>query len=1801
MTGRPPWRRAEPAQLLRYVATGGLGTVLPPDVRLPGWSGAPPEVRLRQLFAAFAAADVRYADEEPGAAGEQEIRPPDQVFVRPGRANCLDLAVAFAGGCLDAGLHAMIVTLSPTTGRARHAIVVVWLRDNVGAATYPLAAVVHDRAPDWPGMGLRRTWDEPGEFVAVDVTQIARGWPDDDADADLDTAVATAAAMLTDGSWTWDVGVDVGLGHSQEETYPLPNRPGVAPVDPPYHLHARTDTDSPLESVRARNRIVPFEPRGVLEALQDWCLAPGADPGRIHLALLHGVGGAGKTRVAAELAQRLTDEEGWYAGFLRRELTRAGAGTDDVEWLTSVVGPALVVVDYVEQADPATLAEQLKVLAGRRGRTVVLLTARVRGEWRSLLNKELGSRGVVLEASLPDMRLDALHPHAEAVYRRAYRRFSPATGAPDTAPDLPAGSARWTTLDIVMTGWLMARAPEIGLPGDRTALYEDILDREFVNWNAYLRNRYGREADEAALRRAATVVSLLSPAPAKAVDVLSAAAMSELTSLALGEVAGMLGRFLADDEGVLALRPDPLADHLMATDLQPDARFDRCVDTAIRSDGDEPDLAAAVRLVENLTRAADCGPDRTRLLAGRVLTRHSELWPVALSAAWTRGGPFVGPLEELARRDDTPLPLAQLAEQVPMGHGSLRTVALIAAERVTRRNEVDVTDDETLNRFASALNNLSARRAEAGDRSGALTSATEAVTKYRELATVNPAAFLPSLATSLNNLSNRQRDIGDRAGALASITEAVALRRELATANPAAFLPDLATSLINLGVQQSDTGDRVGALPSITEAVAIRRELATADPAAFLPDLALSLNNLSNRQSDAGDRVGALASITEAVAIRRELAAPTPAAFLPDLALSLNNLSNRQRDAGDRVGALASITEAVAIRRELATANPTAFLPDLAISLNNLSLRQGDTGDRVGALASITESVAAFRELAAATPAAFLPNLAMSLNNLSNRQSDAGERAGALASITEAVATCRQLVAATPAAFLPDLAMSLNNLSSRQAAAGDRAGALVSITEAVAIRRELAAATPAGFLPNLAASLNNLSNRQADAGDRAGALVSITEAVAIRRELAAATPAGFLPNLAASLNNLSNRQADAGDRAGALVSITEAVATFRELASATPAAFLPNLAASLNNLSNRQSDAGDRAGALDSIIEAVATYRELGTATPATFLPNLATSLNNLSLRQSDAGDRTAALTSINEAVTTNRELATASPAFLPNLATSLNNLSLRQSDAGDPAGALDSITEAVATHRELATATPAAYLPNLAMSLNNLSNRQADAGDRTGALASITEAVATYRELTTANPAAFLPNLATSLNNLSLQQRDAGDRTGALASITAAVATYRELTTANPAAFLPNLATSLNNLSLQQYDAGDRAGALASITAAVATYRELATANPAAFLPNLATSISVETTLRTAAEPRRDATFSASSLWDEAAAGLPEPSRASLLVSRSEWHRNTGHETEALADLVAAARLADRTDSVADRVQLSLARQHVRAAFAALDRCGDAADQFPAWATVPLPDDLIDLANAWIAGGWPERRTILTDPNSSGDIGALRVLATVYCDRPALQEWLDLRAAVDVDGEDAVVAALDAAQATMCLVTAWITTPSWNASQTFLATHPELRRPEVHSVLERSADDPVARQHLAVLRLVDRVPPGAVFDAIIDPGDARELLLAVARRGDAQAVGEVRFAVPGIAADPVTEYLAVALFIAFGDDADTKLDDIDEAAGAAADGASARDRRDVLALLAGLSRTRDDRSTALGRISAAFSSRTPT
>ncbi|MFF9772373.1 hypothetical protein ACF1HJ_01615 [Streptomyces sp. NPDC013978] len=1728
----PRWSLdGEPAALAKYVLPDEVAALL----HLPG---PPADSRIgqtRAVYEALAGAGITYSHEAPSDdPGRQVVRQPGEVLWCPRHATCLDLALTLAGACLHAGLHPFVLILDPPEpGRAAHALLGVWIDDVTSdedddGVRMPDADVWTSRPDGFDDLVQTDPTGPSRPLLLLDPVGVAHALPHSPI---LGTSAVFADAVQAGAryarEWNWRLAVDIGRAWRKQDTHTPADRPADEPLRPPY-VALDPLVHRPLQVLRAEHAVVPFQARDELTILTDWCRTVATGP-YTGVTVIHGAGGAGKTRLALELADQLATRHGWYTGYLREHPT----GRD---WLGTVVSPTLIVLDY---ADARTAdAEQLLALLKRRtdrgaAPAVVVMTARaVNGQWLTALTKAWNNDGHLVRMRDP-LHLPPEHPAGAALFRRAARVFH---HGPDDELDLDAADraapADWTTLDYILLALLAARSSG-RLPTTREDLYEEVLTHERAYWAQTYKKNAGLNRDADApldvLNRAVASLTLRAPTTRKEINA-ALRAVEELSDDAPWRetIRTTLATCLQPGPGdPLVLRPDPIADHLTLHELHDDEDLLPAVLDGL--DGDP--LLAALR---QLNRAAAAAPDSATRMVQAWVSAGADRWQPILRVAAEQGGTALAALRQLID-NEPPVPwLADLSRAIPFTTIGLPELGLRADLRRLAILRADASAQPA--DLAEQLLRTSHRQSATGDRQAALASITEAVDHYRALTRADPAAYLPDLAGSLNNLSNRQGETGDRQAALASITEAVDHYRALTRADPAAYLPDLAGSLNNLSNQQGETGDRQAALASITEAVDHYRALTRADPAAYLPDLAGSLNNLSGCQSETGDRQAALASITEAVEIRRALTRDNPAAYLPNLATSLNNLSNQQSETGDRQAALASITEAVDHYRALTRANPAAYLPNLATSLNNLSNRQSETGDRQAALASITEAVDHYRALTRDNPAAYLPNLATCLNNLSVQQSETGDRQAALASITEAVEIRRVLTRDNPAAYLPNLAMSLNNLSVQQSETGDRQAALASITEAVDHYRALTRANPAAYLPDLAGSLNNLSNRQGETGDRQAALASITEAVEIRRVLTRANPAAYLPDLAGSLNNLSGCQSETGDRQAALASITEAVDHYRALTRANPAAYLPDLATSLNNLSVQQSETGDRQAALASITEAVEIRRVLTRANPAAYLPDLATSLNNLSVQQGETGDRQAALASITEAVDHYRALTRANPAaYLPDLATSLNNLSNRQSETGDRQAALASITEAVEIRRVLTRANPAAYLPDLAGSLNNLSGCQSETGDRQAALASITEAVEIRRVLTRANPAAYLPDLAGSLNNLSGCQSETGDRQAALASITEAVDHYRALTRANPAAYLPNLAISLHNLSGCQSETGDRQGALASITEAVEIRRVLTRANPAAHLRNLATSLNN-------LSDQQSKTEVASSAWEDAITDLefsplPQAELRSHYAAHLAAH---GVVSLAVEQLVRAAQAC----VVGDWSPLSRARQQVRGTATSL---AIQDPRLPDWAVAPLPDDVLELLNQWVrAADWPTTEAFLhahVDRLRQPDFRrGLELAAALFPESPDIDDLTDFLDQVEAEGLDAVLDRGRHDYEVRQTLDAWISTRTWAESKDFLDGHESvLRTPEAQALLA-GTDAPEARQHLAILQLTEGFSSDQVYEIVTDTDVATEHAFAAVDQAAVPLMRRVLDAHPDLLTGITGAFFATVSAVAAGD-----------------------------------------------------------
>jgi hypothetical protein len=653
--------------------------------------------------------------------------------------------------------------------------------------------------------------------------------------------------------------------------------------------------------------------------LRAWANRP--DP--LHVRVMHGGGGVGKTRLAVEFGIDLC-KAGWQACLL-------GDSTYATAFQPGEQG-TLLIIDYPEQHPQAV--DNLM----RRLKSGVMPD----GRWRVLLLSRNDQIAQTLDQIVPNLRAQSLALTALASVDAAWELFqagsarmrevraasTPAptyTQAPAAARALARGGFdAWLARDARHADPLMILAFALNLLYDpnATALgWADILDslvrHEIERIKRSLVGFPKEQIRGAILLKA--LASLTGGLTHADVEEFGSTGLT-VRGLALPDVLTLKDSALWQDGMLPEIAPDILAAqmiHLVLKDyLATDARIGAWVWRGLIAGG-----ADEAQLRSRLSRLARLSLDWTGRIGGQY----------CLIDALQVDQDMAARLEPVFETDvQLEWPLFGLAVAV----GKLRLVVWAAGAAA----------DFTLYGpgLATSLNNLSNRLADRGDRADALAAIQRAVTIYEGLSRQNFVACGPDLAMSLNNLSMHMAAQGDQVGALAAIQRAVTIYEDLSRQNFAAYGPDLAMSLNNLSNRLADQGDRAGGLATIQRAVEIDQNLSRQNFAAYEPALARSLNNLSVRLAEQGDRAGALVAIQRAVTIREELSRQNFAGYGPDLATSLNNFSARLAEHGDHAGALAAIQRAVTIDEELSRQNPVRYAPDLAGSLTNLALLSDD-------------------------------------------------------------------------------------------------------------------------------------------------------------------------------------------------------------------------------------------------------------------------------------------------------------------------------------------------------------------------------------------------------------------------------------------------------------------------------------------------------------------------------------------------------------------------------------------------------------------------------------------------------------------------------------------------------------------------------------------------------------------------------------------------------------------------------------------------------------------------------------------
>lgn len=351
MTELPAWNRLEEAdRLYRYVQVGRAAAFLP---GLPGRDAAATMdalERCRTLYREFAARRIVYDDEPLApAAGWQIIRDPATVLGPPSRANCIDLTVAFAGACLDTGLHPLITLVDPISGLQGHALVLVclgapWTRVGGSPAYRRFQPDTSVPPAGWPG-GLCASADGDGAFLPLDISLVARHSLDE-AEVSFAEAVETGYALLTSPAWRFTSTVDVGLRFHPSAAYKSED---ARPQGIRTHREAMRNLrglrknllSEHVEFVPPEDESVPDHPANVLRLLEHGTAKNGV--------VLVGAAGLGKTRTCYEAASAAA-ERGWKVWHVAYE-QEPGVSTDELATVLrgETAEKVLVVLDDINE------------------------------------------------------------------------------------------------------------------------------------------------------------------------------------------------------------------------------------------------------------------------------------------------------------------------------------------------------------------------------------------------------------------------------------------------------------------------------------------------------------------------------------------------------------------------------------------------------------------------------------------------------------------------------------------------------------------------------------------------------------------------------------------------------------------------------------------------------------------------------------------------------------------------------------------------------------------------------------------------------------------------------------------------------------------------------------------------------------------------------------------------------------------------------------------------------------------------------------------------------------------------------------------------------------------------------------------------------------------------------------------------------------------------------------------------------------------------------------------------------------
>ncbi|QCD60824.1 tetratricopeptide repeat protein [Streptomyces hawaiiensis] len=406
----------------------------------------------------------------------------------------------------------------------------------------------------------------------------------------------------------------------------------------------------------------------------------------------------------------------------------------------------------------------------------------------------------------------------------------------------------------------------------------------------------------------------------------------------------------------------------------------------------------------------------------------------------------------------------------------------------------------------TARGNLATWRGESGDVAGAVQAFAELLA---DMVRVLGPDHLHTLTTR-HNLAAMRGEAGDVAGAAQAFADLLADRMRVLGPDH----PDTFAARGNLAAMRGESGDVAGAVQAFAELLADIVRLLGPDHLHTLT----TRHNLAAMRGEAGDAAGAAQAFADLLADMVRLLGPDH----PDTLAARSSLAAWRGRAGDAVGAAQALADLLANRMRVLGPDH----PDILTARHDVAAMRGEAGDAAGAAQALADLLADMVRLLGPDH----PDTLAARSSLAAWRGRAGDAVGAVQAFADLLADMVRVLGPDH----PDTLTSRGNLAAMRGTAGDAAGAAQAFAELLAdIVRVLGPDHP-----HTLTTRHNLATWRGRAGDAAGAAQACADLLASRMRVLGPDH----PDTLTSRGNLAAWRGEAGDAVGAVQAFAELLA-----------------------------------------------------------------------------------------------------------------------------------------------------------------------------------------------------------------------------------------------------------------------------------------------------------------------------------------------------------------------------------------------------------------------------------------------------------------------------------------------------------------------------------------------------------------------------------------------------------------------------------------------------------------------------------